>query len=157
MVQHDLKKIGIQVNFTPLEFQSLIERITRTQAYEACLMGFSNVEIDPNAQSNIWVSSGTHHAWNPRQSKPATQWEAEIDLLMQQQATASTVAIRKKVFDRLQELLSEQVPLVFLVHPDVLLGVASNVRNTAPSALPPHLFWNISNISLGPAEPRRRD
>jgi peptide/nickel transport system substrate-binding protein len=157
MVQHDLKKIGIQVNFTPVEFQSLIERITRTQAYEACLMGLTNVEVDPNSQTNLLVSSGSHHAWNPRQARPATEWEAEIDQLMRLQATAPTLAGRKKAFDRVQELLSEHVPLVFLVNPNVLLGIAPNVRNAAPSALPPHLFWNIASISLGTAEPRRKD
>ena len=86
LLQQDLKKIGIQVNFTPLEFQSLIERIMKTQKYEACLLGFSNVELDPNAQMNIWMSSSTHHAWNPGQKSPATAWEAEIDQLMKKQA-----------------------------------------------------------------------
>ncbi|MCW5982050.1 MAG: ABC transporter substrate-binding protein [Bryobacteraceae bacterium] len=155
MVQHDLLKIGIRVNFTPIEFQSLIERITRTNAYDACLLGLSNVEIDPNTQTNLLVSSGTHHAWNPRQAKPATEWEAEIDRLMSEQAAAPTLAARKKAFDRVQEVLAEQVPIVFLLHPDVLLGVSPKVRGAAPSALPPHLFWNIPVISLAPPQERR--
>ena len=96
LLQQDLKKIGIQVNFTPLEFQSLIERIMKSQKYEACLLGFSNVELDPNAQMNIWMSSSTHHAWNPGQKSPATPWEAEIDVLMKKQATPSAWPLRKK-------------------------------------------------------------
>jgi len=50
MLQQDLQKIGIQLDFTPLEFQSLIERITRTQQYEACLLGFTNLEVDQTAR-----------------------------------------------------------------------------------------------------------
>ena len=81
LLQQDLMKIGIRLNFLPIEFQSLIERITQTAQYEACLLGLTNVEIDPNSQMNLWLSSGTHHAWNPEQTKPATPWEAEIDRL----------------------------------------------------------------------------
>jgi peptide/nickel transport system substrate-binding protein len=148
MMQQDLKKIGIRLNLTMLDFQSLVERITRTQQYEACLLGLSNVEIDPNSQMNVWISSGTHHAWNPGQAKPATAWEAEIDQNMKLQATAPTSAARKKAFDRVQEIVAEEEPIVYLVNPDVLVALAPDVRNAAPSILPPHLFWNIEHISL---------
>ncbi len=148
LLQQDLKKIGIQVNFTPLEFQSLIERIMKTQRYEACLLGFSNVELDPNAQMNIWMSSSTHHAWNPGQKSPATPWEAEIDVLMKKQATSSALAARKKAFDKVQEIVSEQAPFAYLVHPNVLVAVSDSVSNAAPSALPPHLVWNVEYLRL---------
>jgi peptide/nickel transport system substrate-binding protein len=147
MIQADLKEIGIRVNFVPLEFQSLIERITRTNNYEACLLGFTNVELDPNAQMNVWLSSSTHHAWNPGQKSPATAWEAEIDRLMNRQATASDLRTRKAAFDRVQEIAFEQTPFVYLVHPNVLLGVSSSLRNAQPSALPPHLYWNIEYLA----------
>lgn len=157
MLQQDLKKIGIQLNFTPIEFQSLIERITRTHDYEACLLGLANVEIDPNSQMNVWVSSGTHHAWNPEQNKPATPWEAEIDRFMQLQHAAVEVRERKAAFDRVQELVAEQAPIVYLVHPDALVAVSPSVRNASPSVLPPHLFWNIEYLSLAGSGQRRRN
>jgi len=157
MVQQDLKRAGIQLNFTPIEFQSLIQRITRTQQYEACLLGLTNVEVDPNAQMNVWVSSGTHHAWNPGQSKPATQWEAEIDRLMQLQHTAIEPKARKEAFDRVQELVVEQAPIIYLVHPDVLVSVSPSVRNVTPSVLPPHLFWNVEHLSLVTPGPGRKN
>ena len=156
MVQQDLKQVGIQIHFTPVEFQSLIERITRTQQYEACLLGLTNVEIDPNAQMNVWPSSGTHHAWNPAQAKPATPWEAEIDRLMQLQHTAIAAKTRKEAFDRVQEIVAEQAPIVYLVNPDVLVAVSPAVRDAAPSALPPHLFWNIDHLSLAAATSERK-
>jgi len=148
MVQQDWKKIGIRLNFTPLEFQSLIERITRTQQYEACLLGLTNVELDPSAGGNVWVSSSTHHAWNPGQKTPATPWESEIDALMKAQATTMNPQIRKKAFDRVQEIISDEAPMLFLVNPSVLAAVSPAVRNAAPSPLPPHLYWNIEHLSL---------
>lgn len=94
------------------------------------------------------VEFGTHHAWNPEQVKPATAWEAEIDRLAQLQHTASDVAARKKAFDRVQEILAEEVPIISLVHPDVLVAVSPSLRNAMPSPLPPHLYWNIEYLSL---------
>jgi len=148
MIQQDLGEIGIRLNFTPIEFQSLIERITRTQNYESCLLGLANMDIDPNSQTNVWLSSGTHHAWNPSQSKPATAWEAEIDRLIQKQASAGTVQERKQVFDRLQEIVRDQSPIIYLVNPNVLLGVSNALRGIAVSPIPPHLFWNVEYITI---------
>jgi peptide/nickel transport system substrate-binding protein len=152
LLQQDLKKLGIQVNFTTLEFQSLIERITKSQKYEACLLGFTNVDLDPNAQMNIWMSSSTHHAWNPGQKTPATAWEAEIDELMKKQATAAGTRARKIAFDRVQDIIVDQAPILFLVHPDVLAAISNAVGNAAPSALPPHLYWNVEQLRLVPEQ-----
>jgi peptide/nickel transport system substrate-binding protein len=149
IVQDDLKKIGIRVSLTPLEFRSLIERIMRTNAYEACLLGFNNIESDPNAQANVWLSSSTHHPWNPGQKKPATPWEAEIDELMRVQAENIVPAARKKAFDRVQQIQFEQAPIVYLVHPNVLAAVSPAVRGIKPSVLPPHLYWNVEYLSVG--------
>ena len=149
LVQQDLRKIGIRLNFTPLEFQSLIDRITRTQDYEACLLGFNNIEPDPNAQMNVWLSSSTHHAWYPGQKTPATEWEAEIDRLMRAQAAAPRHADRRKAFDRVQEIACEQAPIVYLVHPGTLLAVSPSVRNAAPTVLPPFTYWNAEYLALG--------
>jgi peptide/nickel transport system substrate-binding protein len=157
ILQQDLTKIGVRLNFLPIEFQSLVERITRTQQYEACLLGFSNVDIDPNTQMNIWLSSGGLHPWNPGQAKPSTSWEDEIDRLMQAQRTAWDPAARKKAFDSVQEIVAEQAPAVFLVYPDILVAVSPLVRNAAPSPLPPHLYWNIEYLSLAALGPSRKN
>ena len=148
IVQDDLKKIGINVSFTPLEFRSLVERIMRTSAYEACLLGFNNIEIDPNAQANVWLSSSTHHPWNPGQKKPATPWETEIDELMRVQAESIVPTARKKAFDRVQQIQFEQAPLIYLVHPNVLAAVSPSVRGVKPSVLPPQLYWNVEYLSV---------
>jgi peptide/nickel transport system substrate-binding protein len=148
MIQQDLAKIGVQVNFLPVEFQSLIERITRTQQYETCLLGLTNVETDPNDQMNVWMSSGSHHPWNPGQEKPATAWESEIDRLMQEQHSVLSSETRRRAFNRVQEIIAEEEPIIPLVHPDVLAAISADLRGYAASVLPPHLFWNIENLSL---------
>jgi peptide/nickel transport system substrate-binding protein len=157
MLQQDLKKIGIRLNFIAMEFRSLIERISRTQQYEACLLGLDNTDIDlPNSQMDIWLSSGSLHPWSPAEPRPATAWEAAIDRLMQTQHSATDHQARKAAFDRVQEIIAEEAPIVYLVFPDILVGVAPGLRNAAPSAMPPHLAWNIESLSLaGPGQRRK--
>ncbi len=86
LIQDDLQKIGIHVNVVTLDFPSLIERMTQTFDYEAILLGLTNVDLDPNGEMNVWLSSSENHQWNPQQKTPETPWEAEIDRLMRTQA-----------------------------------------------------------------------
>ena len=88
LIQQDLRAIGVTVNVVPLDFPSLIQRIRESFNYEAAMLGLVNVELDPNAQMNVWLSSSEEHQWNPKQPTPATAWEAEIDRLMRAQASA---------------------------------------------------------------------
>ena len=76
LIQDDLQKIGIHVNVVTLDFPSLIERMTQTFDYEAIILGLTNVDLDPNGEMNVWLSSSENHQWNPSQSTPETPWEA---------------------------------------------------------------------------------
>ena len=114
MIQQDLGDIGIKVNLVSLDFRSLIERISQNFHYEACLLGLTNYDLDPNSQMNVWISSASNHQWNPNQKKPATAWEAQVDRLMQEQASAATREKRKAYFDKVQEIVAELQQLVDL-------------------------------------------
>jgi peptide/nickel transport system substrate-binding protein len=148
MIQQDLGSLGIRVNIVTLDFPSLIERMTRTFAYEACLLGLVNVDLDPNSQMNIWLSSGENHQWNPAQTSPVTAWEAELDGLMRAQASATNLQRRKQIFDRVQEIVAEQQPFIYLVHKNSLSAIARTVRGADPVALSPQTYWNVERISL---------
>ena len=148
MMQQDLAKIGIRLNIVTLDFPSLMERLSRTFNYEACLLGLVNTELDPNVQMNVWLSSAADHQWNPQQKTPATVWEAEIDRLIRAQASTSDVRKRKQYFDRVQEIVREQNPFIYLLNKDALSGIASTVRNAQPSVLRPQTYWNIDELYL---------
>jgi len=150
MIQQDLSHVGIKMNVVTLDFPSLIERMTRTFDYEACLLGLVNTDLDPNGQMTVWLSSGENHQWNPSQKTPATSWEAEVDTLMREQATALTDKKRKEKFDRVQQLIYEQQPFIYLVNRDVLTAVSPAVVGAAPTVLNPPAFWNIDVLQFKP-------
>jgi peptide/nickel transport system substrate-binding protein len=137
MVQEDLGKIGIKVNVVTLDFPSLIERISQKFNYEAAMLGFRNVDLDPNSQMTIWMSSAENHAWNPQQKSPATAWEAEIDRVMQAQASTADMQKRKASFDRVQEIVAEQAPIIYLVNQNALSAVSKAVEGANPVILHP--------------------
>ncbi len=148
MIQQDLSKIGMKVNVVTLDFPSLIERFTQSFNYEACLLGMVNMDLDPNGQMNVWLSSGENHQWNPRQAAPETAWEAELDRLMKAQASTVDARQRKAYFDRVQEIVVEQAPFIYLVNKNALAAVSPELQGAAPVALRPQTYWNIERLSF---------
>ena len=150
MIQQDLAQIGIKINVVTLDFPSLIERMTRTFDYDACLLGLVNIDLDPNSQMSVWLSSGENHQWNPRQSSPSTPWEAEIDKLMREQAATLNEKERKQKFDRVQQIASDQQPFIYLINKDALVAFSHSLLGASPSVLSPQAFWNVETLRLGP-------
>jgi peptide/nickel transport system substrate-binding protein len=148
LLQQDLAAVGMKVSVVSLDFPSLLERISKTMRYEACLLGLNNVDPDPNGQMTVWLSSGSNHAWNPRQSKPSTEWEAEMDRLMQAQAQAVDPAKRKASFDKVQQIVLDQAPILYLAYRDALLAISPVVKNAQPSLQRPQVVWNIDRVSV---------
>jgi peptide/nickel transport system substrate-binding protein len=146
LIQDDLKQIGMRVQVVPLEFRSLIDRVTQTKEYEACVLGLVSFDADPTADLNFWLSSGGTHLWNPSQAHPATAWEGEIDKMMEQQLAAPSYEQRKKSFDRAQEILADNQPMVFLASPDILVGAKSSIGNFHPTVLEPYVLWNVEQL-----------
>ncbi len=154
LIQEDLGKIGIKVNVVTLDFPSLIERISQTFNYEAAILGLTNVDLDPNGQMNVWLSSSENHQWNPQEKSPETAWEAEIDRLMRAQSSSNDPQKRKKSFDRVQEIVSEQAPFIYLVNRNALSAVSSSVQGATPVVLRPQTYWNIETLTLADAKGR---
>ena len=148
LIQEDLKGIGIQVTVVALDFPALIERMMHTQDYEACLLGLENVDPDPNAMMNVWLSSSPNHQWDPSEKTPATSWEAEIDRAMNMQASSLTDAERKQAVDRVQQIVADQQPFIYLVYPNALIAISPRLKGVQPAVLAPGLVWNVENLRL---------
>lgn len=146
LLQDDLKQLGMRVQVVPLEFRSLIDRVTQTRLYDACILGLASFDTDPNPNLNVWLSSGGTHLWNPSQSHPATSWEAEIDRLMERQLSTPGYEQRKKLYDRVQEILAEYQPMLFLASPDILVGAKNSIANFHPVVLEPYVLWNVEQL-----------
>jgi peptide/nickel transport system substrate-binding protein len=150
LAQDDLKQLGMDVQVVPMEFRALVDRLLNTKDYEAVLMNLVNGDVDPTPEMNLWLSSGETHLWDLGEAKPATSWEEELNRLMESQMTTNDPAVRKKLYDRVQEIVAQNLPFIFLVSPNILVAAQSTVGNFRPSILEPYVLWNVEQLFLGP-------
>jgi peptide/nickel transport system substrate-binding protein len=148
LIQDDVKQLGMRVQVVPLESRSLLDRVTQSRDYDACIMGIASYDADPNSDISVWLSSGGLHLWNPSQAHPATPWEAEIDRLIEEQMSARTFEQRKKLYDRAQGILAENEPMIFLASPDILAGAKNSLGNFHPAVLEPYVLWNVEQLYI---------
>jgi peptide/nickel transport system substrate-binding protein len=146
IIQDDLKQLGMRVHVVPLEFRALLDRVFQSHDYEACVLALGGGDGDPNTEMSVWVSDGGQHLWNLGQAQPATSWEAEIDRLMQRQLTARKQAERKQLYDRVQQLIAENQPLIFLATPHLLVGARNGLGNFHPAVLDHYTLWNVEEL-----------
>jgi peptide/nickel transport system substrate-binding protein len=152
LLQDDLSQIGMKVNVVPLDFRALIDRVFQSFDYEAAIMGLGGADADPNPELNVWLSNGSSHLWHLNEAQPATAWEREIDQLMNEQMVTLDYHKRKKLYDRVQQIVSEQVPFIFLATPNILTGAKSEIGNFQPALLDHYTLWNADQLYLRNAE-----
>ena len=146
LVQDDLSGLGIQVHVVPLEFRAMIDRVFQSFDYDAAIMGLGGGDADPNPEMNVWSSSGTSHLWHLGEAQPATEWERELDHVMEQQMITLDYAKRKQLYDRAQQIIADNVPFIFLGTPDILAGANARVGNFHPAVLDPYTLWNADAL-----------
>jgi peptide/nickel transport system substrate-binding protein len=146
IIQDDLKKVGVKVTVSPGEFNSIVARLNNSFDWECVMMGFTGGP-EPHTGKSVWTSVGNLHMWYPQQPKPATEWEAEIDRIFSEAAKLTDTAKRKALYDRWQEIVAEQQPLIFLVTPESLIAIRNKLLNTRPTALGGAL-WNREEIAI---------
>jgi peptide/nickel transport system substrate-binding protein len=109
--KQDLEGLGIKVNYRPLEFTTLVDRLDSSFDWDCILIGFTG-GIEPNDGQNFYRSSGNLHLWNPNQPTPATPWEAEIDKLLDEGASEMDITKRPQYYWKIQEILHDQLPIL---------------------------------------------
>ena len=148
LLQDDLSKLGMQVHVVPLEFRALIDRVFQSFDYEAAIMALGGGDADPNPEMNVWASGGSSHLWHLHETEPATDWEREIDGLMQRQMVTLDYTKRKQLYDRVQELIAQQLPFIFLATPNILTAADPRVGNFRPAILDPYTLWNAEELYI---------
>ena len=141
----NMADLGIAVQLQFIDFNTLVMKITDSFEYEACLLGFSGGTGDPAASKDIYASGGRLHQWHPNQEQPERPWEAQIDDLMRRQASTLDVTERKRYFDAVQRILSEQLPLIPMVTSNDYVGIQTRWQNVSAPTMG-GLIWNVDSL-----------
>ncbi|MDD3726291.1 MAG: ABC transporter substrate-binding protein [Candidatus Ratteibacteria bacterium] len=147
IIQDDLKKLGIKVNLLPVEFNTLVSKISVTKDWEAIIIGLTG-GIEPHGGKNVWHTKGQLHLWNLEpDEKNITGWERDIDAIFEEGAKELDPDRRKKLYDRWQQIVSEELPLIYTVSPEVMIGVRNKFEDLKPSVYG-GVLHNIEEIKI---------
>ena len=146
LIKDDLGKCGVKMNFNPIEFNTLIVKVSDELDYECALLGLTSGDPDPSSGMSVWLSNGRMHQWYPNQPEPATEWEARIDELMNLQITTLDTDKRKEYYDEVQYIISDQTPYIYLVTPEVFVAYNNKFHNLVPTVLTHRLLWDIEQV-----------
>ncbi|UBF23656.1 ABC transporter substrate-binding protein [Kovacikia minuta CCNUW1] len=154
-IRQDLADIGMQVDYTPINFNVLIEKTSTSRDWDAHIIGFTG-GVEPHAASNLWMSSGASHAFNLKQQpgqSPIYGWEAseteqEIDRLFIAGARELDETKRKAIYAQFQKLVQEQLPVIHLVNDRALIAVRNRVEGLKYTGLPSWGLWNIQELKI---------
>jgi len=130
--KQDLAVLGIQVNYRPLEFITLVKALDSSFDWDCVLIGFTG-GIEPNNGANFLSSSGNLHLWNPAQPKPATPWEAEIDRLLDEGTRVMDPMQRAPYYWRIQQILHYELPIIETVRQISYVAYRNTLENYDPT------------------------
>lgn len=149
MVKQDLEDLGMKINFKPIEFNSLVNKLVNSLDWDAVIMGFTGSPLEPNGGKNVWMSDGTLHVFNMRLAKdknsPRLDFEKRIDELFIKGALATKFEERKKYYDEYQEIVYNEKPLIYIYSPTRIVAVRDKFKNIFPTSLG-GVTYNIEEI-----------
>ncbi|WP_448561124.1 ABC transporter substrate-binding protein [Trichothermofontia sp.] len=153
-IKQDLAKIGIQVDFTPIAFSALVDKLGNSLDWECHLLGFTG-GIEPHAGFNIWSPDGSLHSFNqkplpnqpPIEGRQVADWEQAIGDLYIQGAQVLDEAKRREIYGKTQILAQENLPFIYLATELLMSAVRNTIQGVQFSDLEGAL-WNLYEIQV---------
>lgn len=148
MIKQDLEDIGIKVNFKPIEFNSLVNKLTNSYDWDMAIMGLTGSPLEPHDGKNVWTTKGTLHMFNPNPNESNKyDWEKELDDIFNKASLKLTYDERKPLYDRYQEIVSEQNPMIYLYSPSRIIAIRKKIKNVFPSKLS-GVLYNLDEVYI---------
>jgi peptide/nickel transport system substrate-binding protein len=127
ILQQNLAEVGIRMKIRTVEWAAFINKFIDTREFDAVILGW-NITPDPD-QFDIWHSSKT----GSKELNHVGFANPEVDRLLDEGRSTFDLEKRKKAYFRIQEILAEEQPYVFLYVPEALPVVSNRFRGIAPA------------------------
>ncbi len=127
IIQQRLREIGVAAEIRTLEWAAFIKEFIKKRRFEAIILGWG-IGLDPD-QFDVWHSSKI----GPDELNHISYASPEADRMLELGRASCRREERKKYYDRFQEILAEDQPIIFLYFRDSLPAVASRVHGIEPS------------------------
>ena len=139
IVREGMAQIGLKVDYRLIEFGDLVSQLTATYDWETMIIGFTGGP-EPHSGITIWHSSEGLHLWHPNQPEPATEWEAELDEVYITASQELDRDSRVHLYHRAQEIVAENVPIIYTTLSERLSAVRNVFGNSTPTL---YGLWDI--------------
>lgn len=150
MVKQDLEDLGMKVNFKPVEFNSLVNKLVNSFDWDMVIMGLTGSPLEPHNGKNVWYSSGTLHVFNQRSGGKATDrlpWEVKLDKIIDEASLKINFNDRKKLYDQYQQIIYDEKPIIYLYSPIRVIAIRKKFGNIYPSPLA-GITYNLDEIYI---------
>ena len=125
----DCAKVGIKVNFNPINFNALVTKLLGSE-YEAVLLGLTG-SSEPNSGANVYRSCGGLHFWRYSECENPRPFQQRIDELYDLGVKTYDFDEAYQYYAEFQKLFSENVDLIFTVNMVFRYALYKNLKNTA--------------------------
>lgn len=148
MVKQDLDDLGMKVNFKPIEFNSLVNKLVNSLDWDMVIMGLTGSPLEPHNGKNVWYSNGSLHLFNQRLSPKDNDllpWEIQLDKIIDQASLKIKFEDRKKLYDEYQRIINDEKPIIYLYSPIRVIAIRKKFGNIYPSPLS-GVAYNLDEI-----------
>ena len=149
MVKQDLEDLGMKVNYKPIEFNTLVNKMTTTFDWNMIIMGLTGSPLEPHDGLNVWYSKGSLHLFNQRNEDikidDRLSFEKHLDEIFEKAALKTKFEDRKKLYDEYQQIIYDEKPIIYLYSPVRIVALRKKFKNIYPSTLM-GITYNIEEI-----------
>lgn len=150
MIKQDLEDLGMSVNFKPVEFNTLVNKLTNTKDWDMVILGFTGSPLEPYGGKNVWYSNGTLHLFNMRgegETAKLLPWEKRLDEIFDAAALELDFDKRRALYEEYQQLIYDEKPLIYLYSPLRIYAVRKKFGNLHPTEIG-GVMHNIEEIYI---------
>lgn len=144
VVQDELSRIGIVVDFQTIDFNTLLD-VMDAQTFDSLILGWrAGYPDDPNTVQIFGAGSDV-----PGSGNNFTSFYNEYYYELEQQALSlpgCDPAERAPIYHEMQEIMQDEMPYVWLYTMDGFYAARTDVEGFDP--FPAQMFWNVTDWAI---------
>lgn len=143
LIARDMFEVGIEARTIPMLYKTLVERYSRTGEYDAVL--WIQQSASPSYLANSWQSPSLHAGTSENIARYSS---TKVDSLLDEAQASPDREERRRVYAKIQKVLHDDAPAVFLYHPVYFSAVNKRFNGGEEFVGNPYSWHKIKDWTL---------
>ncbi len=133
----EAKKVGVKVNFTPIDFNTLVGQLLSSgpdRPFDAILIGLTGGGLDWPFGANVVPCKGNLHMWN-KSGQCLDPRETQLDALYSRGRTELDFKKRQQIGYQMQEIEAQLLPVLYIAGPNYHPAWNNRIGGEHPDAI----------------------